>query len=277
MVKAVKINNLELTTDNGYYLSAIKDLGYKTKYPSATVLAYHGVKLGDAFFQNRTLAFELKIVGQNQNDLIEKRNNLYKYLRIKEEGGDLISIEIELANNLKLKTEGVIKEVSSDISSDVIVASDISFVFETESPFFKSSQIYEVDIPITKGGGCAVPMAIPLNMSQGSSGYKTISSLGNIFSFPTIYFYGTLTNPVLFNLTTNQSISYTGTINSSNWVKVETFDRVVIDNLGNNKRDKISGDYLVLEVGDNQFKLLTDNPTESGYAKLIYQYFYISL
>lgn len=277
MVKKVKINNLELTADNGYYLSAIKDLGYKTKYPSATVLAYHGVKLGDAFFQNRALAFELKIVGQNQNDLVEKRSNLYKYLRIKEEGSDLVEIEITLSNNLALKTEGIIKEVNSDISSDVIVASDISFVFETESPFFKSSQTYEVDIPITKGGGCAVPMAIPLDMSQGSSGYKNIQSMGSIFSFPTIYFYGTLTNPSLTNLTTNQSISYTGTITSPNWVKVETFDRVVVDNLGNNKRDKISGDYLILEVGDNNFKLLTDNPIETGYVKLIYQYFYISL
>lgn len=277
MVKSIKINDLNLTSENGYYVSAIKDLGYKTKYPSATVLAYHGVKLGDAFFQNRALAFELKVVGSSQSDLIEKRSNLYKYLTIKENAGDLITIEIELANNLKLKTEGIIREVASDITADFIVTSDISFVIETESPFFKSSQIYEVNIKITKGGGCSVPMAIPLNMTQGSSGFKNIQMGGNIFCYPTIYFYGTLTNPILTNQTNNQQISYTGTISSGGWIKVETFDRVVVDNLGNNKRDKINGDFLILEVGDNQFKLLTDNPTESGYVKLIYQYFYISL
>lgn len=277
MVKSIKIDNLNLTSENGYYVSAIKDLGYKTKYSSATVLHYHGVKLGDAFFQNRALAFELKVVGSSQSDLIEKRSNLYKYLTIKENSGDLITIEIELANNLKLKTEGIIKEVASDITSEFITASDMSFVLETESPFFKSSQIYEVNIEITKGGGCSIPMAIPLDMTQGSSGFKNIQTAGNIFCYPTIFFYGTLTNPVLTNLTNNQQISYTGTISSGSWVKVETFDRTVIDNSGSNIRDKINGDFLILEVGNNQFKLLTDNPTESGFVKLIYQYYYISI
>lgn len=277
MINKIVIGDLTISPENGYFIQSIKDLGYKTKYPVATVLNYHGVRLGDAFFQNRNLAFEMKVLGSSQSDLIEKRNNLYKFLTIKESSGDLIDIEITLANNLTLKTQGVIKEVSSDIDAQILVASDISFIFETESPFFKSSQIYEVDIPITKGGGCSIPMAIPLNMSQGSSGFKTISALGSIFSFPTIYFYGTLTNPVLHNLSTNQSMSYGGTISSGNWVKVETFDRVVVDNLGNNKRDKISGDYLFLDVGENNFKLATDVPTEDGYVKLIYQYFYISI
>jgi hypothetical protein len=277
MIKSVKIGTLELSAENGYYLSAIKDLGYKTKYPSATVLHYHGVKLGDAYFQNRALAFELKVVGFSQNDLIEKRSNLYKYLTIKENNSDLIDIEITLANNLKVMTSGVIKEVASDIDSEGIIATDISFILEVENPFFKSSQVYEVNIPITKGGGGNIPMAIPFDMSHGTSGFKVVSTLGNIFCYPTIYFYGILTNPVLTNLTNNQSINYSGTISSGGWVKVETYDRTVADNVGNNVRDKIGGNFLILEVGDNQFKLLTDNPTEAGYVKLIYQYYYISI
>lgn len=277
MVKKIKIDNLELIGENGYYVSAIKDLGYKTKYSSATVLQYHGVRLGDAYFQNRALAFELKIVGSSQNDLIDKRNNLYKYLTIKENQADFITIEITLANNLKVSIQGIVKEVSSDIGVDSLIASDLSFVVETESPFFKSSQIYEVIIPISKGGGGSIPMAIPFDMTQGSATSKNIEVGGNIFCYPTIYFYGILTNPVLNNLTNGQSIGYSGTINSGDYVKIETFDRIVIDNLGNNKRDKITGEFLVLKNTTNQLKLLSDNPLESGFVKLIYQYFYISL
>jgi hypothetical protein len=120
-------------------------------------------------------------------------------------------------------------------------------------------------------------MAIPLNMTQGSSGFSPVNNGGNVFVFPEIYFYGNLTNPVLLNKTTGKSISFNQSITSGNYIYVDTYNRIVVDNLGNNKRDKMSGDFVILEKDENQFTLSSDVPTENGYVKLIYKYFYISI
>lgn len=277
MIKTIKINDLELSPDNGYFLQAIKDLGYKTKYPVGKVLYFHGVKIGDVFFENKLLAFEIIIAGNNLNQLIERRNELIKRLTIKEYEKDLITIEITLINNTKIKAEGYLKEVNTDLSKDDFLTSSVDFILELEEPFLKSSQSYEMNFNITKGGGCEIPMAIPLDLSKGSEGFITVFNGGNIFSYPKIYFYGQLTNPVLINKTINKSISLNLTINNDDYVYIDTYNRIVIDKNNNNVRDKLNGDFLILEKGENQFVLLSDNSLETGYVKLNYNYFYISI
>jgi len=277
MITKLIIDNLELSPENGYFIQAIKDLGYKTKYPVASILYLHGVKIGDLFFENKAFAVELKIGALTISDLIEKRSKIYEKLTLKEYGDDKITIEFHLGNNLILEAKGVVKDVNSDLEVDNLTTCDLSFTLELEEPFLKSKQIYEVSFGITKGGGASVPMEIPLNMTQGSSGFSIVNNGGNIFAFPEIYFYGDLTNPVLLNKTTNRSISFNQTITSGNYIYVDTYNRIVVDNLGNNKRDKMSGDFVILEKGENQFTLSSDVPTETGFVKLIYKYFYISI
>jgi len=277
MITKLIIDNLELSPENGYFIQAVKDLGYKTKYPVASILYLHGVKIGDLFFENKALAVELKIGALTISDLIEKRSKIYEKLTLKEYGDDKITIEFHLGNNLILEAKGVVKDVNSDLEVDNLTTCDLSFTLELEEPFLKSKQTYEVSFGITKGGGASVPMEIPLSMTQGSSGFSIVNNGGNIFAFPEIYFYGQLTNPVLLNKTTNKSISFNQTITSGNHIYVDTYNRIVVDNLGNNKRDKMSGDFVILEKGENQFTLSSDVPTETGFVKLIYKYFYISI
>jgi hypothetical protein len=277
MIRKIVIGDLTISPENGYFIQSIKDLGYKTKYPVASILYLHGVKIGDLFFENKALVVELKIGASTVADLIEKRSKIYEKLTLKEYGDDKITIEFHLGNNLILEAKGVVKDVNSDLVVDNLTTCDLSFTIELEEPFLKSKQVYEVSFGITKGGGASVPMAIPLNMTQGSSGFLPVNNGGNIFSFPEIYFYGNLTNPVLLNKTTGKSISFNQSITSGNYIYVDTYNRIVIDNLGNNKRDKMSGDFVILEKGENQFTLSSDVPTENGYVKFIYKYFYISI
>lgn len=278
MITKVKIGNLELTPENGFLVTAVEDLGYKTKYVASSILYLHGSKLGDAFFQNRTLAFEIVVGGDTISEKVANKNLLFNALTISEESSDLIRIEITINNSFTVYTEGVIKEVLSPHTPDEIYHSKLNFILETESPFFNDINSYLTTINLTKGGGCAVPMAVPVDMTKGSTGYTVLNNGGNVFVFPKIYFYGELTNPVLTNVTTGKSISLAVSLATvANFYVIDTYERTVLDESGVNKRDKMSGDFLTLLTGDNNFQLLTDDPSETGYVQILYQNNYIGL
>lgn len=277
MITKVKIGSLELTPETGYLVTAVQDLGYKTKYPVSSILYLHGSKLGDAYFQNKTVAFELVVGGDNAQQATSRKNALFQTLTISEHGSDLLRIEITIDNAYTVYIEGIIKDVISPHLPAEIYHSKISFVLETQTPFFKSTQITSTRINLTKGGGGAIPMAIPFNMTAGATGYTQLNNGGNVFVFPVFYFYGNLTNPVLLNTATGKSIALTASIASPNYYILDTYERTVLDQSGVNKRDKFSGDFLTLLTGQNNFSLLTDNPAETGYVLAVYQDFYIGL
>lgn len=277
MIQYIKIADLVLSPENGYFIQEVNDLGYSTKYPFAKTLFSHGANLGDAYFENRLLSIVCKIVGSSISDFISKRSELFKVLSVNEFGSDEIPLEFKLANGRELIANGVLKDVGGDVKVADIMAGDILFTFEFEKPWFESKNIYQVDFGITQGGGASVPMAIPLDFTQGSSGFSVVNNGGNVFAFPEIYFYGPLTNPVLENITIGKSINLNETINDGEYIRVDTFNRVVVNQSGANKRDKVSGDFIVLAVGENQFRLSSDVPTESGFVRFIFRYPYISL
>lgn len=278
MITKVKIGSLELTPENGYLVTAVEDLGYKTKYVSSSILYLHGSKLGDAYFQNRTLAFELIVGGDTVSQKVANKNALFNALTISEHNNDLLRVEITINNSYTVYTNAVIKEVLSPQTAGEIYHSVISFVMETESPFFKDINSYLTTINLTKGGGGAIPMAVPFTMNTGSTGYSQINNGGNVFVFPKFYFYGELTNPVLTNITTGKSISLAVSLaTEANYYVIDTYERTVLDESGVNKRDKMTGDFLTLLTGNNDFQLLTDNPAETGYVQIVYENYYIGL
>jgi len=278
MITKIKIGDLELTPENGYLITAIEDLGYKTKYVASSILYLHGSKLGDAYFQNRTLAFELIVGGDTASQKVENKNNLFKILTISEHSNDLLRVEITINNSYTVYINGIVREVISPQVAGQIFHSAISFVMETESPFFKDINTYSTTINLTKGGGGAIPMAIPFAMNAGSTGYTPINNGGNVFVFPKVYFYGQMTNPVLTNITTGKSISLAVTLATvANYYVIDTYERTVLDESGVNKRDKMTGDFLTLLTGNNDFQLLTDNPAETGYVQIVYENYYIGL
>lgn len=278
MITKVKIGSLELTPENGYLITAIEDLGYKTKYVASSILYLHGSKLGEAYFQNRTLAFELIVGGDTISQKVENKNALFNALTISEHTNDLLRVEITINNSYTVYINGIIKEVLSPQTAGEIFHSVISFIMETESPFFKDINSYLTTINLTKGGGGAVPMAIPFAMNAGSTGYTEINNGGNVFVFPKFYFYGELTNPVLTNITTGKSISLAVTLaTEANYYVIDTYERTVLDESGVNKRDKMTGDFLTLLTGNNDFQLLTDDASETGYVKIAYENYYIGL
>lgn len=278
MISKIVIGDLELKSANGYFIQAVRDIGYKTKYPVASVLNIHGSKLGNAYFEGKTIMIELEVGGSTPAEFIARRTALFEKLTLQEFGDDYIDFDFYLADGKILTARGTIKDVSADLSVGNLTHGALNFTFEMEEPFFKSKQSYSVEFNITKGGGAGVPMSIPLDFSVGSDGYVDVYNGGNVFVFPVITFTGDLTNPRLDNLTSGKYIALSMALAAStNTVEIDTFDRTVLDETGANKRDKVLGDFFVLNIGSNQLRLSSDNALEGGKVKIEYQYYYISI
>jgi hypothetical protein len=276
MITKIVVGGLEISSENGYYLQSMKDFGYKTKYPVAKTTYTHGAKIGDVYLENKSFVIELMIVGDTVSDFLDKRSALYKVLTINEFEPDTLSFDFYLSNNMILEAGGVIKDINTDVNAENISAGLITFMIEMEEPFFKSKQQYQIDFPITDGGGFSVPMAVPLDMSAGSTGFTQVNNGGNIFVFPKIYFMGPLTNPILKNETSGKQIALTATLSSNEYIYVDTYNRIVTDDTGANVRDTMVGDFLTLGLDLNEFSLRTDT-SEAGYIRMVYQYYFISI
>lgn len=275
MVTKVKIGTLELSQANGYYLKSFRGIGYSTKYPKSTILYMHGADLGDTYFNNKQFALEFKVVGSSPTNLLSKRSSFFSQATVFDETAK-IDLLIYLANGVTIKGTGVIKEIIGDISQANYVDTDISIIFEMEKPYFVSDTAYRFIVPVTVSGGAEVPMEVPLDISGDTGGGTIVGNGGNVFVYPEIYLHGQLTNPVLENLDTGESLSIASTvIASGSYYYIDTFLRTVTDNSGNNKRDKFSGDFMKLAIGDNTMRLRTDD-VDDGYAEIIYNYGYIS-
>lgn len=277
MITKIVLEDLTLSPETGYNLQRLSDLGFKTKYAVAKVMQTHGAKIGDVYYENRIIAFEFKVAGSTIEEFIARRDALYAQLKIKQFEPDELNVDFYLTNGRIVSIAGVVQTVSAPLTPDNITAGTIMFTLECETPFFMSQQKYQVDIPITKGGGTPIPTPVPVNMSAGSGGSALVANGGTTFAFPMIYFYGGLTNPVLRNITLDKELALTATISGGNYYQIDTYDHIVTDQAGANKRDKMTGDFLIIGVGENQFTLATDSGGDDGFVRLIYQYPYISL
>lgn len=279
MVKSILIDdNLNLTQENGYYLQEVKNLGYTTKYSFSNILQKHGAKIGNVLFKNKAFSITLLVVGSSFSDLTNKRSALFQSLTVNPYNtNDKINFEFTLMNNQVVTLSGVVKDVNSDISNENLLATSINFVIETEYPFLKSKINYQQIFNIAVGGGATIPMSIPLDFSKGETQYSTLTNGGNVFAFPIFKFYGKLTNPVLIDIDNSKSMSISETIANNNYYIIDTYERTVLDSLGNNKLNKLTGDFLFLMVGENHLKLLTDDTGDNGYIKVIWNYHYVSI
>lgn len=281
MVKKVTINeSLDLTTENGYFLQQISGLGYKTRFSVNQILSRHGAKLGNAVFDNKSVRFIIAVLGETPSQHIARRNLIFQNLSLDQYStDDKVRIDLTLSNNQELMIEGIIESVDQPIDVSSQIESMVSIALTTEFPFLRSEKIYTATIPIVNGGGASVPMTIPLDFTEGASGgYTTVANGGNVFSFPVIRFYGPLEDPVLTDVVNNKSLSLAITIDTGDYIEIDTYERTVIDQDSANQLDTLSGEFLTIPAStENRFKLTTGEVTDTGYVTLAYPYTYVSI
>lgn len=268
---------LELTPANGYLPQAIDGLGFEAKYSVNELLSRHGAKLGNVTYSQKRLTLTFLVVGSTLTEMLDRRNTLIQYLSADPyEEDDTHKWSFTLADGKRLYIDAVTKSLQTGAVARDTFATTIRVTLESFYPFFLSEQQYQVSMNVTQGGGLAVPLEVPADMTAGSSGYKLVTNGGNIFAYPTIKFIGTLTNPVLTDVDTGKVLQFPtlSLADDTEYVIVDTFNRTVVDQDGNNVLDEMSGDFLVIKAGQNNFSLVTDTSTEDGQVIFTYNYAY---
>lgn len=134
----------------------------------------------------------------------------------------------------------------------------------TGTPYQSSSQEWQVSSDDGDGD------SICFDTDTGSgAGSVTVDNIGTECSQPVICFHGQLTNPVLENMTTGETIGYNGTIGA-------TASPVCVDTATRNaEQDGAPRNHLItgnasLEVmpGVNEFRLVSYSSSDDGYVTI---------
>jgi len=101
----------------------------------------------------------------------------------------------------------------------------------------------------------------------------TIEHDGSFESEPIIRLYGGLTNPVVTNQTTNETITLTGTIISGEYIEIDISNRTIKDQGGTNRFGMLdaSSDWPKIPVGTSNWQITASAISDSPYMRIIWQ------
>lgn len=93
---------------------------------------------------------------------------------------------------------------------------------------------------------------------EGIGGVVTIDNNGIDYTYPKWVVYGPATNPTLVNITTGETLSYSGTVTASQVLTVDMMNQTASLN-GVNVLRNISGSWVRLAPGTNRLEFVADN------------------
>lgn len=226
---------------------------------------YHGSKVYPGKFTGQQIVSEWLVVGTSFSDLADQREAFRmavsrllargeETLRVTKSNGVVLTIPIKAA------------KLTGDIQSEDGLAGRFLVTFIAEYPFFRSLAQKSQDMSIFSGGGMAIPMGIPMDMSAGGSGEFEVTNVGEYDAFPVFTFTGILDNPTITNVTTGEQLSVAYTLASEDdQIVVDTYERsAILLPAGNNARQYISGDFLTIVPGMNALRLTAGSYNEQG-------------
>lgn len=260
MITNVYLNGVEITGAN-VKISSVRD----SISASIDVSDYKrggrsGVALSTPYYRNFVISMEFWIFGSSTSDLVDKRDNFMSYLRLvaDKNAEQKKTLGFKMANGVTKEIPVIISDVRSEITPQNLQHSIVTVVVRTELEYFVKSVGANKTIGIYQGGGMAVPMKVPMDMSNPLGGSNiVITNNGNSEFYPIIRVDGDLNGFVLKNNTTDKSIEYSGTLNSSQFLYLDMYNRVALLNSTTNALADISGEWWYLAPGDNEILLIT--------------------
>lgn len=234
-----------------------------------------GAKLGTYNYGRRIMQIEGKIVAENRSDYEEKRQAL-------QEAVDLMSglskIFITTSAGSEVEIVAILNDKPVlDYNSGEAVMSDFRIELVAPMPFFLRSIQTVVTLTPLSGGGGAIPSAIPFSLANGTQGIFNTTNIGNCKSYPKITLYGGMTNPVITNSTTGKSLTLTRVLGVGDYVEIDVLNHTAVLNGTENVFADISGDWWLIEKGDNTLILNSTTPDETAKAVVIFNSTYLGL
>lgn len=133
--------------------------------------------------------------------------------------------------------------------------------------------------PTTEGKVTCAPFCFPVcfDIDTGEDvGPTEVEVYGTECTYPEICFFGTLTNPTLENVTTGQTVGYSGTVSGEEPVCIDTLTGTATQG-GASRTHLITGNpRMILQPGVNLLRLVSYSPSDSGHADVSYRSIVVS-
>lgn len=256
MITSIFLDTTELTAPNRF-VQSIRNGGFPDIDQSAVKKGgFTGRTITPSKFISYKFVIEWVVVGTSFADLANQREEFIKLLgEVISAGGKTLKINRSNGVNLQVGIKGI--DVFSDVSTADPLNTRVLTEMQAEYPFLRSQTEVSEDVFIFSGGGAALPMIIPLDMSVGGINEVTIVQNGNFEAYPVFIFSGPLTNPTITNLTTGKTLNInTSLASAGDSLEVDVFLRTAkLLPSGTNVRQFVTGDFWVLAVGNNVIHL----------------------
>jgi len=277
MITTIAINGLTIGTyTSGYLFDTLNGFGSPdVKVSIKEKGAYHGADLGNYNYGKRGFSLEGRIVGDDTTDYAEKRRALEQAVDLYD---GLQTVTIVTKDGLTLVVDVIITSaIDMPYEAGQAIMSNYRLEFAAPYPFIKGNADITETVPVHTGGGAEIPAELPLEIGQGGTGDTTVTNDGNAKAFPIIKIYGAIENPSISNQTRGESLGLTYTLNSTtDYIEIDTYNRTILLNGITNIRQYFTGDFIVLNPGDNTIRLSAASYA-GGYAEIIYRDSYLGI
>lgn len=288
-MKNAYLNELQIhdyQTNIGFWLTP-RIQGLET--PSIRLPSFERPNIDGAFVPNqlyggRAISLEGRVSGSgNILTYRTRRRQLEGVARIYRPGGVLspITFKFKTMDDLELQASVYVRKLNFP---DIYLAGG-QFLLDLFAPDIRllSQTLKTQQLSIFSGGGMAIPMAIPMDMSAGGSVETSIQNTGDISSFPIITIYGTIEDPTISNQTTSESFSIDYTLTSADeFITIDVETRTVLyyadaSTTPVNIRQYFSGDWFEIAPGSNSIKLVVADTADTGFALIQWRDAYLGI
>jgi len=277
MISTITMKSLLMgTVASGYLFDAFNGFGSADIKVSVKERgAYHGADLGNFSYGKRGFSLEGRIVGDTLADYSSKRRALQKAFDIFD---GLDTVTIVTKDSLTLEIEAIASgNIDTPYKAGNAIMSEFRIELVAPYPFIEGAVENTEEVLAHSGGGAEIPAEMPMEIGEGGIGDTTVTNDGNGKAYPVIKIYGAIENPSITNTTRGEGLSITYTLTTStDYIEIDTYAKTVLLNGVTNIKQYVTGDFWVLDSGDNVIRL-TGSSSSGAIAQIIYKDSYLGI
>ena len=281
MIKQIYIDGFPLSNPGVSYITAVDGLTAPSISLNKTERGGRdGMVLGEPHYRALIFTITLAVVADCPANLLTQKDRLMTALRLRQTGSSKYkTVEFVMADDTRRECEALLASApQSSLTPETAYAYLTLSTQLIAKRWYLEGEEHTLEINTPNYGGMAVPMSIPMNMTNlpGETENQAVNA-GNCESQPTFRITGPLTAFDLYNSTTGQHLSVTHTLASGEYIDLDSFDHSAIANSVTNIRGKVSGDWILLAPGINELGFAAAASETGAKASITYKDTYLGI
>jgi phage-related protein len=215
-----------------------------------------GMFTGRDFYSGRTISIIIQILGDGTNSAQANLNILQRYLLPQTQGTTPLYFLLgygEQEQVINARVRAFRAQINPEYTYGKIIA---QVDFFCPDPNYYDINVQTATLAYTTPTGRIYNRTYNLVYGGGSGTLSTtVSNTGWATTYPLITLYGPITDPILGNATTGQSLYFTGSFSANDVLVVDLYSKLITLN-GNPARNLLSsGEWFAAPSGNNIFTL----------------------